>query len=50
MNKVEIEFSENKLCVFLEEGFPLFNSYPFSGLPFGGEFGFCITLVDSIEW
>jgi hypothetical protein len=45
MNKVEIEFLENKLCAFLEEGFLLFNSYPL-----GGEFGLCILLVDFIEW
>ena len=50
MNKVDIEFSENKLCAFLEEGFLLLNSYSLGGLPLGGEFGFCISLVDSIEW
>ena len=49
MNKAEIEYSENKLCAFLEVGLLLFNSYPLGGLPLGGEFGFRISLVDSIE-
>jgi hypothetical protein len=50
MNKADIEYSKIKLCAFLEEGFLLFNSYPLGGLPLGGEFGFCISLVDSFEW
>ena len=38
MNEADIEYSEIKLCAFLEEGFLLFNSYPLGGLPLGGEF------------